>query len=92
MEFVENTPTTYIDEMQQFIYDEYNELEVSIRSIRRVLEREKWSRKVVQARAAERSTPLRLAWQGTQKVYDKDQLVFLDESGANERTGDRKYG
>ena len=89
---MENEPTAYIDEMQQFIYDEYNELEVSIRSIRRVLEREKWSRKVVQARAAARSTPLRLAWQGTQKVYDADQLVFLDESGANERTGDRKYG
>jgi hypothetical protein len=31
----------YIDEMQQFIYDEYNKLEVSIQSIWHVLECEK---------------------------------------------------
>jgi hypothetical protein len=60
MEFVENELTAYIDEMQQFIYDEYSELEVPIRSIRHVLECEKWSCKVVQARAVQRSTPLRL--------------------------------
>jgi len=78
--------------MQQFIYDEYDELEVSIAVIRGVLDREKWTRKATQDRALERSAPLREAWQGIQKTWDDDQLVFLDESGANERTGDRKYG
>ena len=28
---------------------------------------------------------------GIQKQYDSDQLIFLDESASNERTGDRKY-
>ena len=77
--------------MQQFLYDEY-ELEASIATIARTLKRAKWSRKAVRARAAERSEPLRRAWRGIQKQYDSDQLVFLDESASNERTGDRKYG
>ena len=91
MEFLADQPTAYLDEMQQFIYDEY-ELEVSINCIRRVLDRERWTRKATQDQALERSASLRQAWQGIQKTWDKDQLVFLDESGANERTGDKKYG
>ena len=81
----------YLDEMQQFLYDEY-ELEASIATISRTLARAKWSRKAVRARAAERSEPLRRAWRGIQKQYDSDRLIFLDESASNERTGDRKYG
>ena len=77
--------------MQQFLYDEY-ELETSIATIHRILKKAKWLRKAVQAQAAERSELLRHAWQGIQKQYDSDQLIFLDESASNERTGDRKYG
>ena len=29
---------------------------------------------------------------GIQKQYNSDQLIFLDKSASNERTGDRKYG
>jgi hypothetical protein len=32
------------------------------------------------------------AVEGIQKNWTADQLIFLDESAANERTGDRKYG
>jgi transposase len=91
LDFLEDNPTAYLDEMRQFLYDEY-ELEASIATINRTLKRAKWSRKAVQARAAERSEPLRRAWQGIQKQYDSDQLIFLDESASSERTGDRKYG
>jgi len=77
--------------MQQFLYDEY-ELETSITTISCVLKEAKWLRKAVQARAAERSEPLQCAWQGIQKQYNSDQLIFLDESASNECTGDRKYG
>jgi hypothetical protein len=45
MEFLSDRPTAYLDEMQQFIYDEYDGLEVSIACIRRLLDREQWSRK-----------------------------------------------
>src|SRR5579871_6566773 len=52
--FLDDQPTAYLDEMQQFLYDEY-ELEASIATISRTLKRAKWSRKAVRARAAERS-------------------------------------
>ena len=76
--------------MQQFLYDEYK-LETSIATISRTLKRAQWSRKTVRSRAAERSEPLQRAWQGIQKQYDSDQLIFLDKSALNERTSDRKY-
>jgi transposase len=90
-EFIEDRPTAYLDEMQDFLYDEFD-LEVSIQTIHRILQKAHWSRKAVSARAAERSAPLRNAWIGIQKSWTADQLVFLDESAANERTGDRKFG
>ncbi|KAH8752342.1 hypothetical protein F5882DRAFT_368716 [Hyaloscypha sp. PMI_1271] len=37
LEFLEDQPTAYLDEIEQFIYDEYNELEVSIGCTRRLL-------------------------------------------------------
>jgi hypothetical protein len=92
LEFLEDQPTAYLDEMQQFIYDEYDELEVLIGCIRYLLDRVRWTRKATQDRALERSAPLRQAWQGIQKTWDEDQLVFLNELGANERTSDRRYG
>lgn len=77
--------------MQQFIYDTYD-IEIAACTISSYLGRVKWSRKVVRARAAEQSKPLRIAWQGLQAQWDEEQLVFLDESASNERTGDRKMG
>jgi transposase len=77
--------------MATFLFDEFD-IEASLATISRALKRATWSRKAVKACAAERSEPLRRVWQGTQKKYDSSQLVFLDESAANERTGDRKFG
>jgi transposase len=77
--------------MQDFLYDEFD-VQVSIATVHNTLERARWSRKAVKARAAERSAPLRNAWIGIQKSWTADQLVCLDESASNERTGDRKYG
>jgi len=42
--------------------------------------------------AAERNPELRDAWILKLTKYTASQLIFLDESAANERTGDRKYG
>ena len=77
--------------MQDFLFDEFD-IQTSRYAIHRILRAARWSRKEVSKRAAERSAPLRHAWQGRQKQWLADQLVFLDESAANERTGDRKYG
>lgn len=77
--------------MAEFLWDEFA-LIVSSTTVFRVLQQARWSRKVVQRRAAERSEPLRRQWMARQLDFDADQLVFLDESAAHERTGDRKYG
>jgi hypothetical protein len=67
-------------------------VEIECRTITDYLQCRRWSKKVVKARAAERNEPLRAAFRGLQPFWDDDQLVFLDESAANERTGDRKMG
>jgi transposase len=90
LDFLEDDPTVYLDEMQQFLYNEY-ELETTIATISCTLKHTKWSRKSVQACAAERSEPLQHVWQGIQKQYDSNQLIFLDKSASSKHTGDRKY-
>jgi len=42
--------------------------------------------------AAERSQMVRDGWMARISRYDANRLVFLNESAANERTADRKYG
>jgi Winged helix-turn helix len=71
LDFLEDDLTACLDEMQQFLYDEY-ELETTIATISRTLKCAKWSRKTVQARASKRNEPLQRAWQGIQKQYDSD--------------------
>ena len=88
---MEDRPTAYLDEMAWFLWDDCD-IVVSISSIWRALKRNKWSRKTVQRRAQERSEDLRAAWKGRQCTWDVDRLIFIDESGANERTGYRKFG
>jgi transposase len=77
--------------MQDFLFDEFD-LQVSEATVSRTLLRARWSRKAVKARAAERSRELRNFWIGRQVTWRASQLVFLDESACNERTGDRKFG
>jgi len=77
--------------MQDFLFNEFN-IQTSIYTIRRVLEAAQWSRKIVSKRAAQQSIPLRTTWQGRQKQWLANQLVFLDKSASNKRTSDRKRG
>jgi hypothetical protein len=46
----------------------------------------------MQIRAAQQSPELRNLWMKSLTGWTADQLIFIDESAANERTGDRKYG
>jgi hypothetical protein len=53
----------------------------------------RWSRKIATKRAKEQSDPLRRVYLArVAQHYIADQIVALDESACNERTGDRKYG
>ena len=51
-----------------------------------------YSKKLIQRRAKERNQALRDFWYLRLAGWKPDQLVFLDESAANERNLDRKYG
>jgi hypothetical protein len=52
-----------------------------------------WSRKVATKRASEQSDALRRVFRArVQLNYIVEQIVAIDESACNERTGDCKYG
>jgi hypothetical protein len=60
MQFLEDQPTAYVDEMQQYIFESFD-IDIATQSIGRHLRLARWSRKVVKARAAEQSLSLRIA-------------------------------
>lgn len=72
-------------------FDEY-EYVISRKIVYSTLARYGFTKKVIRRDAAERSQLLRDTWRGTMALYRPDQLVFVDESAANEKTGWRKYG
>ena len=57
-EFLRGRPYAYLEEMIEFLYDEFD-LEVSIPTIWRELERMRWLRKLATKRAREQSAALR---------------------------------
>ena len=87
LQFLECRPSAYLDEMIYFLYDEYD-LVVSAPTVWRALKRIGWSRKQQRKLAAQRNQRLRTHWLlNILPQYRPDQLIFLDESAACERTG-----
>ena len=85
--FLAERPSAYLDEMAYFLVDEYG-LTVSPITVYRALKRSKWSRKVQRKIAAQRNAQLRSHWMmSVLPKYRPEQLIFLDESAACERTG-----
>jgi len=72
-------------------FDEW-EIVITPRVVYDTLKRHGFTRKVLRRDAEQRSQILRNTWMGTMALYRPDQLVFVDESAANEKTGWRKYG
>jgi transposase len=56
-EYLKGRPSAYPEEMKDFFYDEFD-LEVSLTTVWRELERMNYSRKVASKRAKEQSEPL----------------------------------
>ena len=87
LEYLQQRPTAYIDEMAYFLLDEFG-LSVGEATIYRTLRRLRWSRKIGRKVAAQRNEELRSRWLVTKlPQWRANQLVFLDESAACERTG-----
>ncbi|KAG9185041.1 hypothetical protein G6011_02988 [Alternaria panax] len=91
-EYLEGRPHAYLEEIKDWLYDEFD-IPVSIKLVYRELKKMKWSRKVATKRASEQSDALRRVFRArVQLNYTTEQIVAIDESACNERTGDRKYG
>ena len=77
--------------MAWFVYDEFN-IYTTKWSLERVLKSHRWTRKQCQKKALEASAELRSVYHARRASWQSHRLIFIDESGANERTGDRKFG
>jgi hypothetical protein len=76
--------------MQDFLLDEFD-LEALIVTVYCVLKQNNWSCKKVTCRAAEQTESLCSVWIGRLVMWEAHMLVFVDESGVYEQTGDQKY-
>ncbi|EAU30139.1 conserved hypothetical protein [Aspergillus terreus NIH2624] len=84
-------PTLYQDEMAVFLWDEFGK-HVSIQSISRALASISWSKKTARQIAKERNADLRDHYLYQLLSYKSYQLVYVDESGCDKRTGFRRTG
>lgn len=87
LECLEERPTAYQDEMAWFLWDEFD-LVVDEPTVSRARKRLGWSRKKAIRVARQRNQILRDDWMTRVAGRRADQLVFLDECAACERTGE----
>lgn len=88
---LEERPWYYQDEIQAFLLDAFD-VDISVRSVSNLLSRLKITRKKLRVEAAQRSAELRTDWKYHLQFFTADQIICVDESGSDERDGDRTYG
>lgn len=86
---LDEAPNLYLDEMAWYIYDSFGVV-VSPRTIATELRVAGWSRKLARRVALERSQEDRNQYWANISQFTVEQLVFVDESGADSKTGIRK--
>lgn len=84
-------PDLYLDEMSEFLYDEFEVL-VSTYTISRALQSHGWSKKVARRIARERNADLRDHYLYQLSEFRSYHLVYVDESGCDKRAGFRRTG
>ena len=88
---MKNRPWAYLDKSARYLYNDF-ELVIDESTIWHHLKNIKWSRKKAIKLAKERDKELRDDWAVKLSRWDNRQLIYIDESASNERTGDIKYG
>lgn len=88
---LDERPWFYQDEIAEFLLKAFD-IEVNQSIIARALQRINITRKRLRVEAAQRNAELRTQWQYDLQFFTAEQLVFVDESGSDDRTGDRQYG
>jgi transposase len=91
LDFLEQNPTAYQDEITEFLLTEYD-IEASQSTVSRVLKRLNQTHKRNERVCEERDNQARADWRSRLCEYKANQIVFVDESAANERTKDRRWG
>jgi len=92
IDFLEEYPTARRDEICDFLFDEYD-IQCGVMTVSRALKRINMTHKVAGRIHTEQDAELRAAYLAEiAQLYTADQIVAIDESAANERTRDRKYG
>jgi transposase len=91
LEFIDQNPTCYQHEIADFLVTEYG-ISVHQATISRVLKKLKHTYKRIERLFPEASNVQRAQFRSKMAEYKANQIVFLDESAANERTGDRRMG
>ena len=84
--YLDQRPMAYLDEMAWFLYDEFD-VTVDEPTIWPYLHRLGWSRKNMRKIAQQRNQDLRNACFVRLAGWRAEQLIFLDESAACDRTG-----
>lgn len=92
LEYLNNQPQgPYLDEIQLFLLDTYG-VDIHTSNICRSLARMKWTRKKAVRVHPDRNDEDRARFRSSITTYTANQLVVVDESGCNSRTGDRQWG
>lgn len=78
-------PALYLDEIQEKLLT-FQDIEVSISTISRILSWLDHTHKGIAKEALEREELLRATWQIDMAQYDPQQLVFIDEAGVDDHT------
>ena len=89
--FIQSKPWAYQSEMQDFLLDECA-IAVDQSTISRTLKRLQITNKSLRREAAERCQDLRINFILVRAQFTASQLIFVDESAANEHTCLRKRG
>ena len=85
-------PTIFLDELQVWLQEEWN-ITVSLPTIQRCLNRRGKSHKKTERRNEGQDSGLRAVWlYKISQFYKPNQLIVVDESAANERSKDRRWG
>ncbi len=91
LDFLIEYPTAYIDEVAAFVNEEYD-IQTSRETIRKAMKNAHLTRKTISRIPTERDETLRRRWAIELCTMSAEQLVFVDESAANERTMNRRMG
>lgn len=88
---LERTPDLYLRELQRDLIVNRH-VDASLGTISRTLKRRGLTRKKLGITASERDEEARNEYRTRIRQYSPDQLVFVDESSCDRRTGRRGYG